>query len=107
MKRMVQEMALVLYCRLTFNPILFTGNCVQTFNYFPPVPAGIAFNDNKGASGATIAQLNNLGQGILEWAIVPSSPLPITLSHFEVIHLCKGWLFFKKFFERYNISLYY
>ncbi len=67
----------------SFNPISFAagtaaGTTVSTFtatlttaNYVSLAPitnnllwAGITFDDNTGATGATAAQLNNLGQGI-------------------------------------------
>jgi Secretion system C-terminal sorting domain len=57
----------------SFDPISFVANSVDVFNTGPlatPFPvttqamwAGITFDDNTGATGATLAQLNNLGQG--------------------------------------------
>jgi hypothetical protein len=60
----------------SFNPITFTASLIELFNTGPlamPFPvttqaiwAGITFDDNTGTSGATLAQLNNLGQGIFD-----------------------------------------
>jgi hypothetical protein len=57
---------------LSFNPITFTASTTQLFDTGPlatpfevttqAIWAGITFDDNTGASGATLDQLNNLGQ---------------------------------------------
>lgn len=57
----------------SFNPISFTANTVQT--YFTTLTAGtlllpqnfwagITFDNNTGGTGATLAQMNNLGMGL-------------------------------------------
>jgi hypothetical protein len=66
-----------------FNPISFTSGTVGTFTFTSPnlfvVPgngtffAGIYFDDNNGATGASAAQLNALGQGIFAPPTVGSS----------------------------------
>jgi hypothetical protein len=68
-----------------FNPITFAGgSVVQGFSFVPETPlftvpangtfwAGITFDNNGGATGATAAQLNNLGQGIFAPPTVGSS----------------------------------
>jgi hypothetical protein len=58
----------------SFNPISFGASSVATFFFSPggaivvpadgKVWAGITFDDNTGGTGATLAQMNNLGQGI-------------------------------------------
>ena len=58
----------------SFNPISFTAGTVATFSFNPggAVPyaagatiwAGMTFDDNSGGTGATLTQMNNLGQGI-------------------------------------------
>jgi hypothetical protein len=67
---------------LAFNPITFTAGVVQTFTFTSPsiftMPtglfwAGISFDDNNGATLATVAQLNNLGQGLFDPPTVGSS----------------------------------
>jgi hypothetical protein len=67
---------------LAFNPISFTAGSVGTFTFTSPsiftMPtgqfwAGISFDDNNGATGATVAQLNNLGQGLFNPPTVGSS----------------------------------
>jgi len=68
---------------LTVNPMTFAPNSVAVFtaNLLPGqlvVPtsffwAGITFDDNFGTTGATLAQLNNLGQGIYNPPTVGSS----------------------------------
>ena len=57
----------------TFSPITFTAGNVGLFtaniaNLAMPGSfwAGITFDDNTGATGATVANLNNLGQGIFD-----------------------------------------
>jgi hypothetical protein len=68
----------------TFNPITFGAGSVSVFNtalqaapYFtmPTTTfwAGMTFDDNTGGTGATAAQLNNLGQGIFNPPTVGSS----------------------------------
>jgi hypothetical protein len=68
----------------TFNAISFGANSVGLFTgtigpgFLQPAPgqtlwAGITFDNNTGATGATIAQLNNLGQGIFNPPAVGSS----------------------------------
>ena len=56
-----------------FSPVSFSASSVQIYSFVPSVPvavnasalwAGITFDDNSGGTGATAAQLNNLGQGI-------------------------------------------
>ncbi|MBU6413669.1 MAG: hypothetical protein KGS45_09350 [Planctomycetes bacterium] len=66
----------------TFNPISFTANSVTTYvatgisivdqgtNKFW---AGITFDNNTGATGATEAQLNNLGMGLFNPVDIGSS----------------------------------
>jgi hypothetical protein len=64
-----------------FNPISFSAGSVGIFNFnqfgifagFGTVWAGITFDNNGGATGATAAQLNNLGQGIYNPPTVGSS----------------------------------
>jgi hypothetical protein len=66
-----------------FNPISFTAGTVQLFTFTSAglfvVPvggtffAGIYFDDNNGATGASAAQLNLLGQGIFAPPTVGSS----------------------------------
>jgi hypothetical protein len=66
----------------TFNPISFApGVSLFSANAAFTVPgtdgtfwAGITFDDNAGATGATLAQMNNLGQGIFGPPVVGSSP---------------------------------
>jgi Secretion system C-terminal sorting domain len=58
---------------ISFSPILFATGAIQLFDTGPlattfPVTsngiwAGMTFDDNTGTTGATAAQLNNLGQG--------------------------------------------
>lgn len=59
---------------LSFAPITFTANSYQIF-FNNPAPgayvfnnrsfwAGMTFDDNGGTTGATLAQMNNLGQGV-------------------------------------------
>lgn len=67
----------------TFNPISFSASVVGLFTFSGSnlftVPtsgtfwAGITFDDNTGATGATAAQLNNLGQGLFNPPTVGSS----------------------------------
>lgn len=68
----------------TFNPINFGANSVNLFssgNSVSPlftVPnttfwAGLTFDDNGGTTGATLAQMNNLGQGIFNPPTIGSS----------------------------------
>jgi hypothetical protein len=68
----------------TFNAISFGANSVGLFSatlspgFLQPAAgqtlwAGITFDNNNGATGATIAQLNNLGQGIFNPPAVGSS----------------------------------
>src|SRR4051812_36940269 len=65
----------------SFNPISFTGGGqVTIFSAATPffVPgtrfwAGMSFDDNVGTTGATVANLNNLGQGIFNPPTVGSS----------------------------------
>jgi len=65
----------------SFNPITFTGgNNVTVFNatvnFFVPGTdfwAGITFDNNAGGTTATVADLNNLGQGIFNPPTVGSS----------------------------------
>jgi hypothetical protein len=68
---------------LDFNPISFSAGTVETFvfsasNLFT-VPTGgtfwaaITFDDNGGTTGATLAQMNNLGEGIFGPPTVGSS----------------------------------
>jgi hypothetical protein len=68
----------------TFNPISFGANSVGLFTgtigpgFFQPAAgqvlwAGITFDNNVGATGATAAQLDNLGQGIFNPPAVGSS----------------------------------
>ncbi len=56
-----------------FNPIAFPASAINVFSFSLPTPlnltqkqiwAGISFDDNGGSTGATLAQLNLLGQGI-------------------------------------------
>ncbi len=66
-----------------FNPIVFPANTITTLTAtLPPatmamfgVPfwAGLAFDDNSGTTGATAAQLNNMGQGFFDPPTVGSS----------------------------------
>jgi PEP-CTERM motif len=66
---------------VSFNPITFTANntglFVASFSFFIPangeIWAGITFDNFSGTSGATIAQLNNLGQGLFDAPTVGSS----------------------------------
>jgi hypothetical protein len=67
---------------LAFNPIAFTDGTVGLFTFTSPsiftMPtgtfwAGISFDDNNGTTGATAAQLNNLGQGLFDPPTVGSS----------------------------------
>lgn len=61
---------------LTFAPITFTAGSAELFDTGPmqtPITittqsmwAGITFDDSIGTSGATVEQLNNLGQGIID-----------------------------------------
>ena len=63
-----------LLAAFSFAPISFTAGSVGLFttapaNYFnlglnSKIWAGISFDNNSGGTGATLAQLNNLGQGI-------------------------------------------
>lgn len=68
----------------TFNAISFGANSVGLFTatigpgFLQPAAgqvlwAGITFDNNTGATGATAAQLNNLGQGIFGPPVVGSS----------------------------------
>ena len=68
----------------TFNAISFGANSVGLFTgaiapaFLQPAAgqvlwAGITFDNNVGATGATIAQMNNLGQGIFGPPVVGSS----------------------------------
>jgi hypothetical protein len=68
----------------TFNPISFAANTVSLFTFsnggLPlfTIPkgtfwAGLTFDDNNGTTGATLSQLNNLGQGIFDPPTVGSS----------------------------------
>ena len=60
----------------TFDPITFTAMSVQVFNTgtlasafavtTQAIWAGITFDDNSGATGATLAQMNDLGQGLFD-----------------------------------------
>lgn len=66
-----------------FNPITFTAGSVGLFTFAPgtalfTLPSGtfwaaIAFDNNSGATGATAAQLNNLGQGLFDPPTIGSS----------------------------------
>ena len=69
---------------LNFNAISFPAGTVNTFNYNPgatlfTLPAstllwvGETFDNNTGATGATAAQLNNLGEGLYNPPTVGSS----------------------------------
>jgi hypothetical protein len=67
---------------LTFNPITFTAGTVGLFTFTSPsiftMPtglfwAGVSFDNNGGATGATLAQLNLLGQGLYGPPTVGSS----------------------------------
>jgi len=67
----------------SFNPISFTANSVGTYTatiaagFLQPVGglfwAGITFDNNSGGTGATAAQLNNLGMGVFNPPAVGSS----------------------------------
>lgn len=64
----------------SFNPISFAASSVNTFTgnvaaFVLPAAfwAGITFDNNTGGTGATAAQLNNLGQGIFDPPVVGSS----------------------------------
>lgn len=70
----------------SFTPISFAANTVQVFNasnaptvgFVTPSPgtpiwAGITFDNNNGTTGATLAQLNNLGQGTFDPPTLGSS----------------------------------
>ena len=76
----------VLLGGFNFNPISFAAGTVQLFSFsfaaspslVTPAPgtrfwAGVAFDDNTGGTGATVAQLNLLGQGIFAPPTVGSS----------------------------------
>ena len=69
---------------VTFNPITFGAGSVGLFTFSSATPffnvptnssiwAGITFDDNGGATGATAAQLNGLGQGIFNPPTIGSS----------------------------------
>jgi hypothetical protein len=59
---------------LNFNPISFGAGSVATFTFNPgttiftptnnKIWVGMVFDNNSGTTGATVAQLNNLGQGV-------------------------------------------
>jgi hypothetical protein len=68
----------------TFNPITFAAGAVTLFTFSNggvplfSIPkgsfwAGLTFDDNNGTTGATLSQLNNLGQGIFDPPTVGSS----------------------------------
>ncbi len=67
----------------SFNPITFTANNIGLFSASLPagslimpsgtVWCGITFDNNTGGTGATAAQLNNLGQGMFNPPTVGSS----------------------------------
>jgi hypothetical protein len=68
----------------SFNPIQFAANGVNVFSATVSgftvnttngsFWAGLTFDDSTGATGATLAQMNNLGQGIYGPPVVGSSP---------------------------------
>ncbi|MFO0834252.1 MAG: hypothetical protein U0638_04720 [Phycisphaerales bacterium] len=64
----------------SFNPISFTANTVSSFFFAPNISfstnhiwIGMTFDNNGGATGATLAQLNNLGQGLYNPPVVGTS----------------------------------
>ena len=65
----------------TFNPISFGASSAAFFNFVPSgfnLPAGtfwtgLTFDDNTGATGATLAQLNNLGMALAAPVAIGSS----------------------------------
>ncbi len=68
---------------IVFNPIAFASDTVGLYTAtsatgFFALPsgtfyAGLSFDNNSGATGATVAQLNNLGQGLFNPPTVGSS----------------------------------
>jgi hypothetical protein len=69
---------------INFNPISFTAGAVSLFQATSSTPlfnvpangqfwAGLTFDDNNGTTGATLAALNNLGEGIFNPPTVGSS----------------------------------
>jgi len=63
-----------------FNPVSLAAGSVTTFSANVPIGilplnfwAGLAFDNNSGGTGATVAQLNNLGNGIFNPPTVGSS----------------------------------
>ena len=69
-----------LIAAFTYNPITFTAGVVGTIKtstkFVLPssaIWAGIVFDNNGGATGATAAQLDNLAQGIFSPAVVGTS----------------------------------